>query len=51
MGHKMNKIIDAIYSYCGLYRYGYTMFHAFVDVSIIGAIAYLFALGVVAIMI
>lgn len=45
----MKKLFDVIYRYCGLYKYGYTIFHAAADVALIGAIAYLIALGVVAI--
>lgn len=45
----MKNVIDKIYRYCGLYKYGYTIFHAAADVALIGAIAYLIALGVVAI--
>ncbi len=46
----MNNLLDKFYTYGGLYKYGYTMFHAIFDVSLIMLIAYLIALGVVAIM-
>ena len=35
-----------ICKYSGLYKYGYTMFHAIFDVALIGLIAYLIASGV-----
>ena len=45
----MNYLLDKFYKYSGLYKYGCTMFHAIFDVSLVMFIAYLIALGVVAI--
>lgn len=47
----MNNLYHKFCKYGGLYKYGYTMFHAIFDVALIGLIAYLIAIGFVALMV